>query len=196
MFTKYNDLIKKIKPYYLEKHRHFHTWEHIQSGLNLIEELKEQYTFSDSQIIAWLFHDIVYVPHNKKNEFDSVKVFKSFYKNGDLKIFDVDELIVERIILDTIDHKPSIEESKIILDIDMSSLVLNWNKFLELRLKVLDEYSPYYSKINLKNGTLKFIDNLIKEKKFFFQTEIFSSKYEKNLEFNLINYRKYIEKNL
>ncbi len=196
MFTKYEKLITKIKPYYFEKHRHFHTWEHIQSGLDFIQELKDEYAFSDSQIIAWLFHDIVYIPHNNKNEFDSVKVFKSFYKNGDLKGFDVDESIVETIILDTIDHKASIDESRIILDIDMSSLVLDWDTFLKLRLKVLDEYTPYYSKINLKSGTLKFIDRLIEEKDSFFQTDIFASKYEKNLTVNLLNYKEYIEKNL
>ena len=48
-------------------------------------DLKNHFNVSDNQLVAWLFHDIIYVVGNDKNEYDSAEFFKDFYlKNNNL----------------------------------------------------------------------------------------------------------------
>jgi len=56
---------------YSEKHRAYHTLQHIIDGLNKIEEIKDKLeTDTDYPVLVLtlFFHDIIYIPKSKTNE--------------------------------------------------------------------------------------------------------------------------------
>lgn len=103
---------------YTESHRYYHNFNHIArmfevAGLYNLILTKEQY-------LAIFFHDVVYNPKRHDNEEQSVKVFNDWCFNRKANNFDVK--IVRQIILDTKLELPTIEESKIVIDLDLYDL--------------------------------------------------------------------------
>lgn len=168
MIEKY---ISLVKPYYNENHRKFHDWSHIQYGLNLFEELK---TGTTEQLLAWLFHDIIYDIYKKDNEHQSaLMAVKLIESEGDDLIIDVN--VVSTIINDTKTHIPSIDQSKLVLDIDMSSLAMtNYTDFFNHRLLAAQEYSVF-GKEAVTTGTKHFIEQTLSH-------DIFTSDFFKDKE--------------
>jgi len=167
MLDKY---ISLVKPYYNEKHRVFHDWQHIQSGLDMFDKLNSGTT---EQKIAWLFHDIIYIPTQKDNEEKSALFAIDMIKsNQDTK--NIDTSLVGIIINDTKYHLPTIKESALVLDIDMSSLACKqYSDFYKLRIMAAKEYSSF-GKEAVVSGTVSFINKTLRQERIFTTPE-FSS---------------------
>jgi predicted metal-dependent HD superfamily phosphohydrolase len=165
------DLVNKytliVKEFYSEPHRKFHSWNHIESGFSLLENVKK---VSVEQKIAWLYHDIFYKPGSSDNEsLSASKAVKDINENNDTNMIDTN--IVSIIILDTKKHIPSIEQSKLVLDIDMSCLALrDYQEFFNLRILAAREFLSY-GKDNIVIGTKKFIKETLEQKQIFHSEE-------------------------
>lgn len=186
--------LHELKTPYNSEGRVFHTMDHIALGLREMSEYSEwhqkhSYTdsvISDNQIYAWLFHDVYYNAQQPDlNEEKSADIACERLK--DLK--GVDCGIVRQIILDTKDHKATIEESKLVLDVDMVSLGYQYDVFLKYRKKAWEEYSLFYDERSLKMGTILFIENTLNHDKLY-NLDYFMDKYEKQARENL---KKYLE---
>lgn len=169
MIEKY---ISIVKPYYDEPHRIFHNWDHIEYGLNIFKQLD---TGTTEQVIAWLFHDIVYNPTRKDNEVLSAELAKKYIQDsGDEKIISINDIIT--IIYDTISHVPSNTLSALVLDIDMSSLAdKQYAEFERQRLLAAKEYVSFGRDLVLA-GTKAFIVKTLQ------QDRIFTTEYFKPME--------------
>lgn len=169
MIEKY---ISIVKPYYDEPHRIFHNWDHIEYGLNIFKKLD---TGTTEQVIAWLFHDIVYNPTRKDNEVLSAELAKKYIQDsGDEKIISINDIIT--IIYDTISHVPSNTLSALVLDIDMSSLAdKQYAEFERQRLLAAKEYVSFGRDLVLA-GTKAFIVKTLQ------QDRIFTTEYFKPME--------------
>lgn len=169
MIEKY---ISIVKPYYDEPHRIFHNWDHIEYGLNIFKKLD---TGTTEQVIAWLFHDIVYNPTRKDNEVLSAELAKKYIQDsGDEKIISINDIIT--IIYDTISHVPSNTLSALVLDIDMSSLAdKHYAEFERQRLLAAKEYVSFGRDLVLA-GTKAFIVKTLQ------QDRIFTTEYFKPME--------------
>ena len=188
-----DDIYNFVIPYYEEKHRVFHNKSHLDSGLFILEAFeREGQIISEVQYAAWLFHDIIYKLDSDMNEEDSATFFEVCNKeqNFGFDVFEVQK--VKQIILDTKKHKSTIEDSKIILDIDMHSLGLPWKSFLENRKKIEEEYSAIYSQKEIKNGVLHFIDTVLRDKNIIFHTSFYKEAILSSTIENLIKYRNII----
>ena len=188
------NFLHELKTPYSSEGRVFHTMEHIALGLREISEYSEwhqkhSYTdsvISDNQIYAWLFHDVYYNAQQPDlNEEKSADIACERLK--DLK--GVDCGIVRQIILDTKDHKATIEESKLVLDVDMVSLGYQYDVFMKYRKKAWEEYSVFYDNHSLKMGTILFIEKTLNHDKLY-NLDYFIHKYEKQARENL---KKYLE---
>ncbi len=185
----FNKYLKMVKKTYSEPHRKFHSWNHIQSGLNLLKNIPD---VSLEQKISWLYHDIIYDIKSNQNEYlSSLKALEDIKLNRDNNKIDVN--IVSIIINDTKNHIPSIKESEIILDIDMSSLAIkNYEDFVALRILAASEYSSFGKDLVIQ-GTKKFISEILNQDKIFY-SEYFS--YMNEIAFNnLKQYYNEFEKN-
>lgn len=109
---------EKLVTAYSEPQRHYHTLNHIDDMLGEFFLAKEQI---DGDLVAielaiW-FHDAVYKPMSKTNEYDSAKWAKEFlggHGRGDLaqEVFDL--------VMATKDHQAINHNAKWFLDIDLS----------------------------------------------------------------------------
>jgi len=190
-------MMENIKPFYSENGRFFHTLEHLTLGFQEIGEYTDWYIENVSkdendtgvtleQVASWFYHDVVYNPVESSNNEKKSAEFaeKSLSK---FKTIAVNLEVVKKIILDTKDHKPSIHESKLILDIDMSSLGYEYDKFIHYRKLAMMEYATYYSEELLINGTIQFIEKCQKEKRLY-NLDYFFNKYEFQARENLNKY--------
>jgi predicted metal-dependent HD superfamily phosphohydrolase len=169
MIEKYIEL---VKPFYDEPHRLFHNWDHIAYGLDIFKKLD---TGTTEQVIAWLFHDIIYDPTKRDNEALSGQLARKFIKeNGDDNIISLGDVSV--IINDTMTHIPTVPISGLVLDIDMSSLADNdYNEFERQRLLAAKEYA-FFGKDVVMAGTKAFIIKTLN------QDRIFTTDYFKPME--------------
>jgi predicted metal-dependent HD superfamily phosphohydrolase len=165
MIEKY---ISIVKPHYDEPHRIFHNWDHIEYGLNIFKQLD---TATTEQVIAWLFHDIVYDPTRKDNEVLSAELAKKYIQdNGDQELISINDVSI--IINDTISHVPSNPLSALVLDIDMSSLAdKQYAEFERQRLLAAKEYASFGKDLVLA-GTKAFIVKTLHQERIF-TTEYF-----------------------
>jgi predicted metal-dependent HD superfamily phosphohydrolase len=169
MIEKYIEL---VKPFYDEPHRLFHNWDHIAYGLDIFKKLD---TGTTEQVIAWLFHDIIYDPTKRDNEALSGQLARKFIKeNGDDNIISLGDVSI--IINDTMTHIPTVPISGLVLDIDMSSLADNdYNEFERQRLLAAKEYA-FFGKDVVMAGTKAFIIKTLN------QDRIFTTDYFKPME--------------
>ncbi len=160
MLDKYISLVKN---FYNEEHRCFHDWGHIEYGLDVFNNLGKG---SLEQKIAWLFHDIIYDPTKKDNEYKSSLLAVNMINNeGDH--LNVNTNIVSIIINDTKNHQPTHPESALVLDIDMSSLAINdYQLFFESRIKAAKEYAEF-GKEAVIAGTKSFISETLHHPRIF-----------------------------
>ena len=160
-------IIKFVETFYNDESRHFHNFTHILSAKDFFEKM------TDEQYVAWLFHDIVYIPGRNDNEEKSEEFFQEYILWNDLN---VNPKIVSQIILDTKLHKPTIEESAFVLDIDMLCLSLPYNEFLSSREEVVKEYAPIFGEKETREGVKNFMIELIGKN--IYTTDKFLSKNE------------------
>lgn len=181
-----------VLPLYQEKERVFHNEEHLNAGLYLLQRAeRDLHDISLIQFAAWLFHDSVYVVGANDNEFKSAEYFEAVNQSEELGFTDEDVKIVKQIIMDTVNHQPTHELSKFVLDIDMLIIGSTYEDFVEYREKISKEYSTIYSDNEIKEGTKQFLDTLL-ETEVVFHTDYFK-KYEVRAKENV---KRYIEEYL
>ncbi len=165
------NIITDIQHYYNEPHRSYHSWNHIIQGIKDFKSIEDSKIFNISMDmkIAWLFHDIIYLPFNintgVSNEELSIK-FLEFYNTTKMKL--PLNLIEEskKLIKATEEHNSFDEKSAIFLDVDMSYLGAEYNLFLKIREKVRQEYSNY-SDIDFAKGTINFYKTMLRKNNIF-----------------------------
>jgi len=143
---------------YQDPSRHYHNWDHVAHGLTLMKGLA-----SSDQIIAWAFHDSVYDPTRSDNEYQSAELAKSFGIRSER---------ILTMIKDTKTHYPSIEQSKLVLDVDLSSLAFIPEQFQANRESIRKEYA-HLTDEQFEVGTHMFAQSLLDRDRIF-QTEEFA----------------------
>jgi len=130
---------------YSEKHRRYHTGEHINATLNYLDAVADLASdVSEIEIALW-FHDAIYKPFSATNELDSAVWAKEFLsKNGVLqdRIDRVYSLIMATI------HTAETEgnDQLLMVDIDLSILGTNPAVYDQFEKDVRYEYKlvPYF----------------------------------------------------
>lgn len=189
-----------IQPYYNEEKRRFHTMEHIYHGLRSLKKWMEMSNDNVKlyQLVAWLYHDVIYDVNRKDNEEKSAELaeekIKKFSEMSNLQLDDNFINNVKTIILDTKTHKSSFNDSSLILDIDMMSLSeRDFNDFLKLRYLAEEEYLLSYSKEYVLNGCIKFAESMLQKDRIF-NLPIFIETEEEISRKNLTRYIDFLKK--
>lgn len=150
-----------ITPFYNSPYKYFHNINHINSGLKTLGDL----ILTNEQYIAWLFHDIVYFPGYDKNEDSSAQYMRDFCKSYNINI---NVETAYKIIIDTKNHTPTIEESNLVLDMDMYTLGNpSYQQFKKDRKNVVLEYEKFCGGTSIaEKGVIDFLKNIQGEKIF------------------------------
>jgi predicted metal-dependent HD superfamily phosphohydrolase len=189
-------LIEVVKFYYLEEHRYYHNWNHILNGFYLFAKYYEN-EIPVHIIIAWLFHDIVYIAGSNDSEKSSSVLLLTLMRNKFpfiLKKYknDINKSLIY--IESTISHKNNTDdvELDIFLDVDMSYLGESWHHFSKCREQIRKEFIIFDDKL-FNNGSIKFCKSLLKRDNVFI-SEYFINKYEVRCKENLNEYIKILKK--
>lgn len=151
---------------YRDETRHYHTLAHIEEILLLINELQDDDYYSLSRkdifllhLIAW-YHDLVYIPGDRKNEHDSGFAFVKDSEAMEALSID-DETLVYEAILDTKSHdEPSSWLSALFMDLDLAALgsdpdMYSYNYFL-----IKQEFDKFAEEEWLE-GRIEFLSRLL-----------------------------------
>ena len=157
--------MKYLTKRYTEPHRKYHTLTHVANMFYFATMNGIHLTYS--QTIAVWFHDAVYVPGSLTNEEDSVKVFEDWTKINLLHSYQIEK--IKTIILDTKNEIPTIEDSKIVIDLDLSRL--GTDKFEIDKQLIKEEFVPdFCTEEEFIKGRIKWL------KKFLQRDTIYVSK--------------------
>lgn len=130
-----NDLLLPLTRLYLEPHRHYHSLEHVAAMLHAGRD----FPLDDVQVMAVWFHDAIYDPRSKTNEEDSAELAgRLLAGNG----WPAEKIVrVQRIVLDTKRHEPTVAGAEAVLDLDLMSLALPWPEFTRNTDRIRAEYA-------------------------------------------------------
>lgn len=114
----YDALIKA----YAEKHRAYHTFDHIAACLRHFDAVKDQIDHPLEVELALWFHDAIYKPFSSSNEKDSAIWAQEFFE---LNAYEDDE-VVDRIfdLIMVTEHSGATKtrDEELMIDIDLSIL--------------------------------------------------------------------------
>lgn len=132
------------RPHYEQPHRHYHNWAHIEEMLSVANA--QGWVLTPAQHVAILWHDAVYVPGLDKgmNEKASALLMRDhMFREGWLVDSAGLQLADEAasIILDTIEHVPSSEAAKVVLDLDLYRLSVDAAEFDQHGAAIRSEYA-------------------------------------------------------
>lgn len=152
------DLYVRVKPFYADLSRHYHCLDHIDRMLHGYFFVKPVYELSE--VLAILYHDIVYDPTSATNEEDSAVMLREHHRLffPQVSMEDVDSAC--RIILDTKTHIPTSRLSELVLDLDMMQLADTPALYEQNTRNIRKEYSMY-SDSEWAVGRTKFLETAL-----------------------------------
>ncbi len=183
------EVYRDLKERYSEGHRRYHTPAHIAHCLKLFDLARDKMDNPDAVEMSIWFHDVIYDARASDNEERSAKYFVDICGN------DVDEKFrskVHDLIIVTI-HKelPLTPDEKFMVDIDLSSFGLAWDRFLKDSEAVREEFR-HLSDEEFYPAQKEFLQSLVARKNFCF-TEFFRNRHEKRARQNIARYLDQLE---
>lgn len=133
VFTSHGFSIKQteIMNAYMEPHRFYHNWFHIET---LLDKAKENKILTQELLLAIIFHDIVYDPKAIDNEEKSAELFTRYFSRHMAH----DEIV--EAILETKNHNPKTELGKQLCELDLEILNSDFETFIEFEHNIAKEY--------------------------------------------------------
>lgn len=138
-FSENLDTYDKIITAYSEKHRAYHTLDHIDACLRHLDAVKDKLAHPHEVELALWFHDAIYKPFSGANEEDSADWVKAFLIENDASAGLI-ERIYELIILTKAHLPPDTEDAKYMLDIDLSILGTHPGVYQQFETDIRKEY--------------------------------------------------------
>jgi len=183
-------VFRKLKSGYNEPQRYYHTLNHIEHCLSQFDRIGSELKNPELlELIIW-FHDFIYQPGAKDNELLSAEQFMLMTNN----IFD-DQLrnTGYQHIMATLHDGSKITNSdtRILIDIDLSSLGLPWPEFMRDNKNLRREMAHVPNEQYYRNNSA-FHRSLLARPNIY-QTDYFRQNYESQARHNLTDYLESID---
>ncbi len=147
------DQFRRMRRYYEEAHRKYHTLEHIEYGLPILEEYAHLAEHYDALLTAWFLHDVVYSTKPRtdrqklSNEVKSARYANCMLYHAPLHRY-VEELGLRSTVFKLIcssEGRRSVntQDAKLLSDVDWSILGQPWEVYRCYVAKVRHEYGQY-----------------------------------------------------
>jgi len=178
------DTYQALVKAYSEKHRRYHTGEHISATLKHLDSVSDLANDAIEIELALWFHDAVYKPFSAKNELDSAVWASEFLLENGVEQDRIDR--VHALIMATV-HTAEAEghDQLLMVDIDLSILGSNSKIYDQFEKDVRYEYKlvPYFLyRKKRKEILMSFV-----ERDEIYRNIVFYEKYEKQARVNLTN---------
>jgi predicted metal-dependent HD superfamily phosphohydrolase len=134
-----NDWFDQLLDAYSQKHRHYHTVAHIDHCLRELDSASELAQEPAEVELALWFHDVVYDPYSSNNEAKSADLACELLNRGGVSSERVER--VRAHILATRHEAPAeLDDSKLVVDIDLSILGVDEAAYARFETDVRQEY--------------------------------------------------------
>ena len=174
---------------YNEPQRHYHTLDHIKHCLGMFEDCKALVSAPDALEMAIWMHDVILVSGRRDNEALSAELYLELSRGAQR-----DEMreLVSRLIMATLHNGDSLDDadSNFMVDIDLSSFGLPWDKFLRDSLNLRAE-NPQLRDQDYQLNQTGFQRGLLARPRFFL-SDFFFARFEIQARDNLARYFEYL----
>jgi predicted metal-dependent HD superfamily phosphohydrolase len=168
------EIFQELIRAYSSGERHYHTLEHIDQVLEIIEQKQSlAKNFSALRLAAW-FHDVIYDPKARDNEDKSAAY--AGYRLSQLKIPMTVIAQVTTMILDTKNHQPSPGnlDSQIFLDADLAILGAPKLEYESYAQAIRREYS-WVSDDEYRTRRKQVLQKFLHRERIYFTNQLFLS---------------------
>ena len=124
------DLFNRLVAAYGEKHRHYHTLQHLRECMQLLDEVRMHAQKPAEVELALWMHDAVYDPQRDDNEERSAEWAREVA--GDR---------LHALVMATKDHRAQDADAQLLVDIDLAILGSSPERFAESSRQVRQEYA-------------------------------------------------------
>jgi predicted metal-dependent HD superfamily phosphohydrolase len=174
------EMFQTIEHHYSEPHRAYHNALHIDECLREFDLVREQAMNPVALELAIWFHDVIYDPRASDNEEQSAR-----FAIGCLK--EVNRTLahqVSNLILTTRSHLAgSIDDTALLLDIDLSILGKSTERFAEFEAGIRNEYAWVPIEV-YRQKRAEILSGFMKRERIY-ATESFYNRYESTARCNL-----------
>jgi predicted metal-dependent HD superfamily phosphohydrolase len=160
---------------YTESHRAYHTWEHVAGLLEKLSEFSDLSTRSDIIAVSVFWHDVVYRTQNQdgspRPDYENVRDSGALFRQYTL-LNKSDADAVHDLIMATSNHLQARAEKHyyvgfagdldLFLDLDLSSLALPWDEFVDDLARIRTEFS-WAPEVVFCSIQLQILDNYAKD---------------------------------
>lgn len=130
---------EKLVSAYSEKHRHYHSTEHIVACLRHFDHCKQQANHSNEIELALWFHDAIYKPFRSDNELASANWATDFLEQNQAP--EALTRRIHRLIMATEHNAPTeTDDESLLVDIDLSVLGAEPAVYKQFEINVRKEY--------------------------------------------------------
>lgn len=173
---------------YSDKNRHYHNINHIEQCLSELHSIALPKIMDLNEVIfAIIFHDCIYMPKGKFNEYKSaVEAFQALKALRWLSIANsfIDPIKVHDLIMATKhDRDPKTIDEQFIIDIDLSILGKDDVTFGQYEKNIRKEYS-WVSDEEFKEGRISILQKFLDRESIYYTAE-FQEKYEEQARKNI-----------
>ena len=176
------DAFTELTKRYAEKHRHYHTAQHIAECLSRLDEARELCEYPDEVEVALWFHDAIYNTHARDNEAQSANWAARILKESGAA-----QMVMNRVralIMATChDALPETRDACVLVDIDLSILGATPQRFDAYELEIRAEYA-WVPEILFRSTRRKILGEFLKRPSIY-STDDFKQKMENNARANL-----------
>lgn len=174
-------VFRAVQKCYRQSHRHYHNDEHIDHCLDLLKDVEGQLADIDAVELAIWFHDVIYESGASDNEKRSADWFLEL-SAGRLRE-DLRQKVADLIMNTTHNSNPQSDDERILVDIDLSSFGLSWERFQEDGDNVRKE-QPHLSDQEFYQKQMRFQESLLERARFYF-SDYFHRRFEEKARKNL-----------
>jgi predicted metal-dependent HD superfamily phosphohydrolase len=175
----------ELETRYVEPHRRYHTPEHIEHCLAQFDAGCSAMDNADAVELAVWYHDVVYDIGSADNEARSAQLFAR-QAQGDLSA-ELIRTVVDLIMVTMhLEKSPETADQAYLVDIDLSSFGLPWERFLRDSVAVRDEFPNLSDEVFYPQQHI-FLGALLKREHFCF-TELYRQRHELQARENITLY--------
>ena len=166
---------------YTGEDRFYHCAEHINLCLSKLDEARDSSGNSDAVEMAVWFHDAIFTAGDPDNEYKSARWFRQCAEQhvAEDDIVEVERLIVATTHRDT----PANWREQLLVDVDLSSFGLPWDKFLQDGRNIRREFSELTDN-EFVTSQGRFLQRLL-DRPTIYHTDYFQQNYEQTARDNI-----------
>lgn len=170
---------------YGEKHRAYHTAEHIDACLGHLDDTKQLADRPHEIELALWFHDAIYKPFSSSNEKDSAIWAQEFFELNEFEDDDVIDRIYDLIMVTEHSGEVKTNDQRLMIDIDLSILGTRTEVYDQFEKNVRFEYKKVPGFLFKKKRKTILEEFLARER--IYNTPHFHDRLENQAKINLAN---------